>query len=78
MVRLEGRFRMGSEFSGAFPSDGEGPVRQVTLSTYYISKTAVTNDEFAEFVHATSYRTQAERFGWSFVFRNGRRRVYGP
>ena len=70
MVRLEGRFRMGSESPEAFPIDGEGPVRQVTLSPFYISKYAVTNELFAEFVRTTGYRTEAERFGWSFVFRN--------
>jgi len=70
MVRLEGRFWMGSEFAGASPADGEGPIRQITLSPFYISKLAVTNAQFAEFVRKTGYRTEAERFGWSFVFRN--------
>jgi formylglycine-generating enzyme required for sulfatase activity len=70
MVRLEGRFRMGSESPEAFPTDGEGPVRQVTLSPFYISKYAVTNRQFGEFARKTRYRTEAERFGWSFVFRN--------
>ena len=71
MVRLDAaRFRMGSESPEAFPTDGEGPVRQVTLSAFHISKFAVTNQQFAEFVRKTGYRTEAERFGWSFVFRN--------
>jgi formylglycine-generating enzyme required for sulfatase activity len=65
MVRLEGRFRMGSEDPEAFPTDGEGPVRQVTLSPFYISKYAVTNEQFADFVRASGYRTEAQRFGWS-------------
>ena len=34
----------------AYPADGEGPVREVTLSGFAISATAVTNTEFAEFV----------------------------
>ena len=70
MVRLEGAFRMGSESPDAFPTDGEGPLRQVSLTAFYISKFAVTNEQFAEFVRKTGYRTEAERFGWSFVFRN--------
>jgi formylglycine-generating enzyme required for sulfatase activity len=71
MVRLDAaRFRMGSESPEAFPTDGEGPVRQVTLSAFYISQFAVTNEQFAEFARKTAYRTEAERFGWSFVFRN--------
>ena len=70
MVRLEGSFHMGSEAREAFATDGEGPVRQVSLTAFYISKFAVTNEQFAEFVRKTGYRTEAERFGWSFVFRN--------
>ena len=33
-----------------------------------IAATTVTNERFAEFVDATGYRTDAERYGWSFVF----------
>jgi sulfatase modifying factor 1 len=63
MVRLDGRFHMGSESPEAFPTDGEGPVRQVTLTAFYISKYAVTNEQFAEFAGRTGYRTEAQRFG---------------
>ena len=58
---------MGNE-EDAYPADGEGPVREVTLSGFAISATAVTNTEFAEFVGATGHRTTAEVEGWSFVF----------
>ena len=61
---------MGSETPDAFPTDGEGPVRQVTLSAFHMSRFAVTNEQFAEFARKTKYRAEAERFGWSFVFRN--------
>ena len=33
-----------------------------------IDSTAVTNREFATFVEATNYRTDAETYGWSYVF----------
>src|SRR5436305_1115120 len=33
-----------------------------------IDSYAVSNESFAEFVAATEYVTEAERFGWSFVF----------
>ena len=62
-----GTFLMGSNGEGS-PADGEGPVRAVSLSEYVIDKYPVTNADFAEFVAATSYVTEAERFGWSFVF----------
>lgn len=62
-----GRFRMGSE-DGIFPADGEGPIREVTLSPFSIAAHAVTNEQFAGFVSATGYQTDAERSGSSFVF----------
>ena len=63
-----GEFRMGGSDPEAFPDDGEGPVRTVTLSPYRIDETAVTNRQFGAFVKDTGYVTDAERFGWSFVF----------
>lgn len=63
-----GSFLMGGNDQDAFPQDGEGPVREVRLSPYQISPTAVRNDEFARFAEATGYATDAERYGWSFVF----------
>ncbi len=65
-----GAFLMGSESPDAFATDGEGPVRRVILDPFYISKYAVTNEQFAEFVRRAGYVTGAQRFGWSFVFRN--------
>jgi len=69
MVHLDGgSFLMGSDSAETFPSDGEGPVRTITLSPLYVASTAVTNEQFAEFVHARRYVTDAERIGSSFVF----------
>ncbi|WP_132879365.1 formylglycine-generating enzyme family protein [Tamaricihabitans halophyticus] len=69
MVRLDAAsFLMGSTDSRAYPADGEGPVREVAVAAFWISPTAVTTGEFAEFVSATGHRTDAELFGWSFVF----------
>ena len=53
---------------GPIPGDGEGPVHDVTLDAFRIDRYAVTNDAFARFVDATGWVTDAERFGWSFVF----------
>lgn len=69
MVQLAGgRFRMGAEGPETWRSDGEGPVREVEVSPFLLDATTVTNAEFDGFVRATGYRTEAERFGWSFVF----------
>lgn len=50
------------------PNDGEGPQRQVRVKPFLMAATTVTNAQFASFVEATGYRTEAEQFGWSFVF----------
>jgi formylglycine-generating enzyme required for sulfatase activity len=69
MVRIAGgEFRMGGADEDANPEDGEGPVRTVTVSPFLMDATAVTVRQFATFVKATGYVTEAERFGWSFVF----------
>ncbi|MDH3705316.1 MAG: formylglycine-generating enzyme family protein [Acidimicrobiia bacterium] len=62
-----GAFTMGSDRVD-YPGDGEGPARPVTVSPFAIAPTTVTNAEFAAFVEATGHRTDAESFGWSFVF----------
>ena len=38
------------------------------LGAFMIDSCAVSNREFDAFVAATAYATEAERFGWSFVF----------
>jgi len=69
MVRLEGgEFLMGTDDPVGFPGDGEGPVRAVTLRPFWIDTVVVSNARFAEFVDSTGYVTEAERYGWSFVF----------
>jgi formylglycine-generating enzyme required for sulfatase activity len=69
MVLLKGgTFLMGAEDAEGFPADGEGPVREVTLSPFWIDAYAVTNERFARFVDETGYVTEAERFNWSYVF----------
>jgi formylglycine-generating enzyme len=46
----------------------EWPVRTVLVAPFRIARCAVSNAEFAEFVDATGHGTDAERYGWSFVF----------
>jgi formylglycine-generating enzyme len=63
-----GTFLMGTDYAHAFPNDGEGPVRPVTLAPFEIDTFPVTNRDFAAFASATGHRTEAELFAWSFVF----------
>src|SRR3954452_10249811 len=65
---LGGTFTMGSSRPARFPDDGEGPARQVTVSGFAIACHAVSNAQFGDFVRETQYTTDAERYGWSFVF----------
>ena len=59
---------MGSVDELSYPGDGEGPLREVTLSAYEIDVCTVSSADFAAFVDATGYLTESERIGWSFVF----------
>ncbi|GCC38746.1 hypothetical protein chiPu_0017263, partial [Chiloscyllium punctatum] len=67
VVKLPGgTFHMGTDEADA--RDGEAPVRRVTVKPYALNQYPVTNVEFREFVRSQKYKTEAESFGWSFVF----------
>uniref|UniRef100_A0A8I5NQF9 Sulfatase-modifying factor enzyme-like domain-containing protein n=1 Tax=Papio anubis TaxID=9555 RepID=A0A8I5NQF9_PAPAN len=67
MVQLPGgRFLMGTNSPDS--RDGEGPVREATVKPFAIDIFPVTNKDFRDFVREKKYRTEAEMFGWSFVF----------
>lgn len=69
MRSLEGgTFLMGAEGPECVLADHEGPVREVEVGAFSIDPCAVSNRRFAAFVEATDYVTDAERYGWSFVF----------
>lgn len=59
---------MGDAFNEGYPSDGETPVHEVSLRPFYIDATTVTNAQFATFVKATEYVTDAEHLGVAPVF----------
>jgi sulfatase modifying factor 1 len=63
-----GTFRMGDDRGEGRALDHEGPARTVDVAGFEIGECAVSNREFGEFVEATGYVTDAERFGWSYVF----------
>lgn len=63
-----GQFLMGTEDENGFKADGEGPVRKITIKPFLMDKHAVSNRDFRDFVDETAYVTEAEHYGWSFVF----------
>ncbi|MEP5154324.1 formylglycine-generating enzyme family protein [Planktotalea sp.] len=48
--------------------DGESPLRSKRVQPFKMMQTTVTNASFQAFVEETGYVTEAEQFGWSFVF----------
>jgi len=63
-----GEFLMGTNEKDGFPADGEGPVRKIKINPFYIDSYTVTNAEFEQFIKSTGYVTEAEQFGWSYVY----------
>jgi formylglycine-generating enzyme required for sulfatase activity len=62
-----GTFVMGTD-NPVFRVDGEAPSRRADVGAFAVDPFAVTNAWFSEFVANTGYVTEAERWGWSFVF----------
>lgn len=60
-----GRFALGS--IEGYPE--ERPVRQAEIRAFWLDETEVTNAQFAAFIEATGYVTDAEREGRGVVFR---------
>jgi len=68
MVRIQGgNFTFGTD-AYPYPGDKEGPARRAHVEPFEFDKTEVTNEDLEKFVRATGYRTDAEKYGWSFVF----------
>ncbi|VRD86802.1 sulfatase-modifying factor 1 (C-alpha-formyglycine-generating enzyme 1) [Streptococcus pneumoniae] len=56
-----GTFMMGTNSEEGFLDDFEGPQVAVSVKDFSIADTPVTNQEFAQFVKETGYKTLAER-----------------
>lgn len=52
------------------PADGEGPLELIQIESFLLDPFAVTNAQFGQFTELSGYVTDAERYGWSFVFSN--------
>lgn len=69
MIKIPaGTYRIGTDTKAGFEEDQEGPKIQVEMASFEIDETTVTNQMFEAFIAATGYVTEAEQFGWSFVF----------
>lgn len=68
MILPGGVFAMGTSGTVAYPGDGETHVHEVEVTGFAMDRYAVTNQRFEAFVNATGFVTDAERYGWSFVF----------
>lgn len=67
-TRIPGGLALLGTKTPAIADDGESPLRQVRVGSFQMTTTAITNAAFAEFIAATGYVTEAETYGWSFVF----------
>ncbi|KAF0244284.1 MAG: hypothetical protein FD180_2658 [Planctomycetota bacterium] len=60
-----GTYRVGAQ------GHGRNPLRQVAVAAFEMATTETTNAQFARFVEATGYSTDAERDGFGMVFEEG-------
>jgi formylglycine-generating enzyme required for sulfatase activity len=67
-VQIKGGAALVGTATPVLVEDGEGPLRRKKIKPFHIMATTVTNEAFARFVAETGYVTEAEKFGWSFVF----------
>lgn len=61
-------FLMGDAHGDGNVLDGETPVHAVEIDAFTIDATSVTNADFAKFVAATGYQTEAETYASTAVF----------
>jgi formylglycine-generating enzyme required for sulfatase activity len=66
----EGEFRMGSLPGDSYANANEMPQHTVYLEAFWIDKTEITNEMFAQFIEATGYRTDAEQNGTGTIYDN--------
>ncbi|XP_073845103.1 formylglycine-generating enzyme [Musca autumnalis] len=64
-----GKYLIGTD-EPHFPEDHESPERLVEIRDFYLDKFEVSNQKFREFVKATKYVTEAEKYGDSFLFKS--------
>ena len=60
----------------AYGEEDERPARRVRMSGFWIAKHEVSNAQFARFVEATGYKTDAEKAGWGWQQRRDGTRTF--
>ena|GEM_PF-2406302 len=71
MVKLSGgTFNMGSSSLENDAKDDEKPLHHISVDSFYIGKYEITVKQFAAFVDATGYKTDAEKSGVSYIHHN--------
>lgn len=69
VIVLAGSYMMGSSAFEDGRQDNEGPQHRVSFRRgFAIGKTEVTVEQFREFIDESSYKTDAEKFGYSTVY----------
>ena len=69
IVKITGGIALCGTDRPVLPVDEEAPLRTSKIKDFWMDNITVTNARFAQFVAQTSYQTEAERFGNSFVFK---------
>ncbi len=63
-----GEFIMGSQADDPNAYNNEKPQHTITLDSYWIDQTEVTNAMFTRFIEETGYQTEAEQAGYGLVY----------
>ena len=78
IVKIPGGTALLGTASPQFLLDGEGPLKRKKIKPFRMDSATVTNARFKVFVDATSYKTEAEQIGDSFVFAGSLSRNAAP
>ena len=65
-----GSFTMGAPENDPDAQSWEKPQHQVEITNFYLGKYTITLAQFAEFISATGYQTDADKDGGSFIWKS--------
>ncbi|MBX2885459.1 MAG: formylglycine-generating enzyme family protein [Granulosicoccus sp.] len=70
VIQIPGGKALSGTDQPMIPLDEESPCKSKQLHSFQMMQCAVTNELFEAFVEDTGFITDAERYGWSFVFQS--------